>query len=121
MRLLHRFILLAPVALLLVVGSYVYATAGYTAKGIPISEQIPEWRRSLAEAASGKEPMDPQKAAVVIGRLIDVVESQTAVADAAAGFARSAGAWMLMLGITEALAILYVTRRYATQIPPKKG
>jgi hypothetical protein len=108
---------MAPVALLLLVGGYVYATAGYAAKGVPISDRIPEWRRSLAEAASGNEPMSPQKAVVVTGRLIDVVESQTRVADAAVGFARSAGAWMLMLGITEALALLYVIRRYA---PPKE-
>jgi hypothetical protein len=114
-RLLHRLILMAPVALLLLVGGYVYATAGYTAKGTPISERIPEWRRSVAEAASGNRPMSSQKALVVTGRAIDVVESQTRVAEAAVGFARSAGAWMLLLGIAEAVAILYVARRYATR------
>jgi hypothetical protein len=120
MRLLHRLILMIPAALLLLVGGYVYATAGYTPKGIPIAEQIPGWRRSLAEAASGKKPMDPEKTAVVTERLIDVVESQTAVANTAVGFARSAGAWMLLLGVTEALAILYVARRCATRDPTEE-
>jgi hypothetical protein len=103
--------LVIPAALLLLFGGYVYSTGSEASKRGRIAEQIPEWRRSVADAATGKRIMSQQKVLEITRKAIDVIESQTLVADTAVDFARSVGACMLLLGAAQAGAVIYVIRR----------
>jgi hypothetical protein len=111
-RRLHQLILTTPVALLLLLGGYVYALGGEASQRGRTAEQIPGWRRAFAEVSSGKRVLSRQKALNLTDKLLDVVERQTMVADTAIAFARSVGACILLLGTAQAIAIIYVIRRH---------
>jgi hypothetical protein len=99
------------VALALLLGGYVSNTGGEASRRGRIADQIPEWRQSVADAAGGKKSMSQQKALEITSKAIDVIESQTVVADRAVEFTQSVGAWILLLGVAQAAAVIYVIRR----------
>jgi hypothetical protein len=100
-----------PAVLLVVFGGYVYSTGTKASSRGRTAEQIPEWRRSVADATTGKRPMSQEKALEITKKAIDVIESQTLAADTAVEFTTSVGACILLLGAAQAAAVIYVVRR----------
>ena len=116
MQRIHKVLLIIPAALLLLFGAYVYLIGSVGMRIARNFDQIPELRRSVAEAASGTSPMSQKKTLEITSRAIDLIEAQKDIADTAVGYFRDIGAWILILGAAQAAAVIYVIRR--SHVPP---